>query len=231
MKIEFFSTVSGLTETFPIIDSRKSIPKWMYSARQQYQNKKEPSITRCPGIVELMTSGFIVPAWHDIEIHAENTISSYAPSSDLETLLGKPPLQTQDGNGIAKFIPKRPWSHKDILKINTPWHIKSNLKFLMIPIPYPDSFGFESTIGILDPSISSEINIQGYINGNGVLDIKAGDPLCQLIPLTEKTYKLVVRDMNTKDSLWIKKRAFFNNLSFILNKSLIKNAYDKFINR
>ena len=45
----------------------------------------------------------------------------------------------------------------------------------MIPLPYSDEFGFESTIGILDPSISSEINIQAYINGTGVLKIRAGD--------------------------------------------------------
>ena len=101
----------------------------------------------------------------------------------------------------------------------------------MLPLPYPDTFEFESAIGLLDPSISSEINIQGYWNlQNQSHTIKAGTPLCQIIPVTEQSLKLVVRDMNYKDELWIKKKKYLNYFSFILNRQKVKEAYVRHFN-
>lgn len=236
MKIEFFSSVVGVADSFPILESKKNLPSWMYDARREFadkNNKRELTITRCPGIVEALTKGFIVTAWHDIDVvSGENELNAASPSELLNTILeGNPSLQVQSGDGIGKFLPRRPWSNKNILKINTPWHIKSNVKFLMIPIPYTDMFEYESCIGVLDPAISSEINVQGYVNGRGTFTIRAGQPICQLIPLTEEQYTFVVRDMNEEDEKWLKTRQFLNNSTFILNKSVIKSAYGKFINK
>jgi hypothetical protein len=101
----------------------------------------------------------------------------------------------------------------------------------MIPIPYTDQFEIESCIGILDPSISSEINIQGYVNGFGEFTIKAGTPLAQLVPLSNSKYDFVVRDKNEKDTTWLKKRKFLNSISFNLSKAKINQAYQKFFNK
>jgi hypothetical protein len=230
--IEFFSTISGVSEAYPILPAKKVLPNWIKTARQEYsstEDKRTPAIVRCPGILDIMTSGYVVTAPWDMEIHSSTDSMVAYINPEMETLLGKPPVQNQNGDGIAKHIPKRPWSNKDILKINTPWHIKSNYKFMMIPIPYTESFGFESCIGILDPAISSEINIQGYVNGYGVLEINAGTPLCQLIPITDQQYEYEVRDMNQSDKLWIDKRKYINNSTFVLDKSLIKRLYNRFI--
>lgn len=228
--IEFFSTIQGVTETYPILPAKKVIPSWVKCARDEAV-KNQASVAKCPGIIDIMTTGFIVVSPYDMEVQSsDDSIITYA-NPEIEDLLGKPPAQTQAGDSIAKHIPKRPWSNKSILKINTPWHIKSEYKFMMIPIPYAESFGFESCSGILDPSISSEINIQGYVNGYGSLEIKAGDPLCQLIPITQDTYEFEVRDMNDADREWIQKRKFINNSTFRLNKNLIKKAYRRFIGK
>lgn len=230
--IEFFSTIIGLSETFPIIKAKEYIPKWADNAKNEFlslEDKDRSHIAMCPGIFDSFKTGYIVKAWCDFEIHAYDKLEAFIPSQELEDLLGKPVLQIQSGDGLGKLLPKRPWSNKDILKVNTPWHIKSDLKFLMIPLPYSDEFGFESTIGILDPSISSEINIQAYINGTGVLKIRAGDPICQLIPLTKDTEKLIVRDANKKDLEYIEKRKYVNNFGFRLNRNFIRNLYKKFV--
>lgn len=232
MKIEFFSSVEGVAEAFPILPAQKSLPKWVNLARQDYlQNKQSQSVYRCPGIFDIMSTGFIVTAWHDIEVEPGVEMSGYAPSPLMEELLEKPPIQIQMGNSIAKHIPKRPWSHRDILKINTPWHVKAKCKFMMIPIPYSDEVIFESTTGIWDPSISSEINIQAYINTNQPFIIKAGQPICQLIPITEKNYTMEIRDLNDSDRRWLKTRKYINNMNFVLNRGIIKNAYNRFINK
>lgn len=230
--IEFFSTIKGLTETFPVIEAKNFTPKWALKAKEEFnllEDKNNSHIAMCPGIFDSFKTGFIIRSWCDIEIHSNDNLEGFVASQDLEDLLGKPVLQIQSGDGLGKLLPKRPWSNKDILKINTPWHIKSNLKFLMIPLPYSDEFGLESTIGILDPSISSEINIQAYINGRGILRIKAGDPICQLIPLNEKNENIKVRDANKNDLEYIQKRKYINNFGFRLNRNFIKDLYKKFI--
>lgn len=233
MKIEFFSAVDGLSQTYPIIESKKNMPKWMYTARKAFseaQDKRDLTITKCPGIVEILTKGFVVTAWHDIDVNSEDQgLTGSTPSEELNTLLGNPVIQVQSGEGIGKFLPRRPWSNKDILKINTPWHIKSDIKFLMIPLPYTEEFEFESCTGILDPSVSSEINVQGYVNGRGKFTIKAGQPLCQLIPLTDDSYDFEVRDANEDDRKWLKTRKYLNNSSFSLNKNILRSAYNRFI--
>jgi hypothetical protein len=233
-KIEFFSSIDGVAETYPIVESRTEIPQWMRNAQQEFKQMKHYDfhIARCPGIIDVFTTGYIVKAWHDIAIKStESGLETVVPAIELENLLEKPAVQVQGAQGVAKHIPKRPWSNKHILKINTPWHIISDCKFLMIPIPYTDQFEIESCIGVLDPSISSEINIQGYVNGLGEFTIKAGTPLAQLVPLSNSKYDFVVRDKNEKDTAWLKKRKFLNSISFNLSKAKINQAYRNFFNK
>lgn len=235
-KLIFFSTVVGLAETFPIKPAREIVPKWAYVARQDYlknKEKKEIHIFKCPGIFDTFSSGFILPAWHDLEIETDGIkFRLTIPDNKLNELLEKDTVQEQTWNGnAAKFIPKPPWAVKSILKINTPWHIiaPKGVKLLMIPLPYPDEFNFQSCIGILDPGVSSELNVQGYWTNltPGKHLIKAGTPLAQIIPISEKTYDYVVRDMIEQDKLWVEKRKYLNYFGFILNRSKIKEAYER----
>lgn len=236
-KLEFFSSVPGLAETFPIKPSKEVIPKWAYAAKADYiktKDRHEIHIFKCPGIFEMYTTGFIVNSWHDIDIETDGErFRMTIPDAKLETLLGKEAIQEQTHSGIAKFLPKRPWSCKSILKINTPWHVLApkGVKLLMIPIPYSDYHDFESCIGILDPALSTEINVQGYWNNlsPGKHYIRAGTPLAQLIPITEKTLEFVVRDANQYDLAWLTKRSYLNYIGFLLNRSKLREAYDRMV--
>lgn len=237
-KIIFFSSVLGLAETFPIRPAKEVVPKWAYVARQDYiknKDKKEMHVYKCPGIFDTFGTGYIISAWHDLELETDGLkFRMTIPDNKLNELLEKETVQEQTWNAaITKFIPKPPWAVKSILKINTPWHViaPKGVKFLMIPLPYPDEFSFQSCIGILDPGVSSELNVQGYWNNNspGIHTIKAGTPLAQIIPITEKTYDFIVRDMNDQDKKWIEKRKYLNFFGFILNRSKIKEAYERMI--
>ena len=238
--IEFFSSIEGVAETFPIRPAREVFPPWVNEARKDFfvQQKNQGNalqhhITRCPGIFHLFATGYIVSAWHDLEIEGSAEGFKYnLPDKMVNTLLGKDTVGAQGADDVAKHIPKRPWSMPSILKLNTPWHILApkGLKFLVIPIPYTDYLDFESCIGILDPGYSSEINIQGYWNKTiGSATMKAGTPIAQLIPLTEKTYDFVVRDKNEKDEQWLRKFKYFNYMAFQYARNLIKNAYTKHV--
>lgn len=235
MKVEFFSTIAGVAEFYPVLPAKEVLPNWVERCRDDYlrSNKQIIHTFRCPGIFDLMATGFVITAWHDMLVEVTPTkINITTPNEQLKMLSGKPTITMQDD--VAKFFPKRPWSQQQILKINTPWNVLApkGLKFLHIPLPYSDFFDFESVMGIHDPSVASDINIQGYINKlAGSFTIKAGTPICQLVPMTEKNVTHVCRDMNKSDELWFKKKKFFDSCTFVLQRNKIKEAYNNFVEK
>lgn len=235
-KIEFFSKVDGLADAFPVIPASQYQARWMTTCRNDFKQQKhtlQPShLQLCPGIFEIFKHGFMVPMWHDAVIKTTRDRDDFdyvLPSKHLAELRGGDPIGTHPYN-ITKFLPKRHYSKHAIVKMNTPWNVIAppGVKFLVLPIPYPDTHELESAIGILDPAISTEINFQCYLNiSEGEFVVKAGTPIMYLIPLTEHDYELVVRDMTEKDAKWLKKRDYLNIFGFKLNKQKLKEAFYK----
>ncbi len=230
MKIEFFNTFEGVLDEYPIAPIREALPKWVNDARTDYIAKKatrNDHIFRCSGIAELYKVGYTVRAWHDLRIESNHdTVRWMLPNEDA---LGKNAVQSQTGDAAAKFIPKRPWSSKTILKLNTPWNVISPVKLLIVPIPYPDSHEFEACPGILDSSISTEVNIQLYINdttGKGCT-IEAGTPLCHIIPMYDGEVEMEQREATESDKNWVAKKYFITNSTFNYNIQRVRRAFTK----
>ena len=239
MKIEFFSTIDGLAEAVPIIPAKQYKPAWMTKARDDFKKKlsdadgRMPHIYQCPGIFDLAKTGYIIPMWHDVLIETDGT-GNYnwsVPTSDVIDLANGREIISSQENGVETLMPIKPWTCGPLLKINTPWHVIAprGVKFLIIPIPYPESFELESSSGVLDPSVSSEINIQSYCSvPKGKFVIKAGQPLAQMIPLSEKIFDLEVRNATEKDLKWVTKYRFLMNHTFKPKRTLVKDIYHKY---
>lgn len=243
-KITFFSSINGVADAFPIQPARNFKFKWVEKVREDYKSHVEKSkrekvnhLARCPGINEIMTSGYIIPMPWDITIETDGDLLNFGwsmPTKDIQDIFDSPIISAHHPNGVAKGLPVKANSMESIIKLNTPWHaiVPDNLKFLMIPIPYPDSYEFENVPGILDVSISSEINFQLRWNViEGIHTIKAGTPMAQLIPITEENLELEVRNMNDKDKSWLEKRRYLNNCTFVMKRSMIQSLYQKFFKR
>ena len=227
MKIEFFNTYEGVLEEYPIAPIREALPKWVSVARKDYvakKNTRENHIFRCSGIAELYKVGYTVRAWHDLRIEPnDNSVRWMLPN---EEAIGKTAVTSHTGDAAAKFIPKRPWSSKTILKLNTPWNVVSPVKLLVIPISYPDSYEFESCPGILDSSISTEVNIQLYINSVGKnFVIEAGTPLCHIIPMYDDEITMSQRNATESDKKWLAKKFFITNSTFNYNIQRVRRAF------
>lgn len=240
-KIICFSSVDGVADAFPIDHARNFKFKWVDTVRKDYkeaaeknQYKKFNHLARCPGVFDLMNTGYIIPMPWDITIETDGDGMNFAwslPTKDIEDLFESPIITGHMPNGIAKNLPTRPFSLDSIIKLNTPWHIITppGVKFIMVPIAYPDSFEFENVIGILDTSISSEVNLQLRWNvTNGIHTIKAGTPMVQLIPLTDEKFVLEVRNQTEKDKQWLKKRRYLNNCTYFMKRTMIQSVYHKF---
>jgi hypothetical protein len=237
--IIFFSTVEGVSDVCPITPAIKSLPVWTNVAKEKYIKEKNDSNERvshlyqCPGIFDLYNYGYIVTAWHDFIIKTDQNKQGFAwtiPHSDLADLMKGIDIIGTHQQRISELIPSRPTSIKQVIKLNTPWHViaPKGIKFIVLPIAYPDSFEFDSHIGILDPAVSSEINVQ--LNWNikdGETLIKAGTPLAHLIPISEDKFNLICRDATDNDKRWLRKRNFFNNFTFKLKRNVIKEFYYK----
>jgi len=230
-KIQFFNTYPGVIETFPIEQGTKALPKWVKSARDSYVQNKEPNknhLYRCPGIADIYKTGFVVRAWHDFSVEADDDdVHVNLPSESLSNIS----VDVHKGDMIARFLPKRHYSSISVIKLNTPWHVISPVKLMVVPFPYPDHSDLEACGGILDPSISTEVNIQIYWNRpNSKTYVQAGTPLCLLIPLSEDTYEIELRYANDKDKEWLTKKHYLNTMSFITPFRKMKDLYEKMWN-
>ena len=242
-KIQFFSTIDGMADLFPIIPASEYKPAWVSEARAHYKavvsdavEEKTTHIYRCPGIFDIMSKGYIVPLPWDIAIETRADDSKNfkwtIPSGELENRLHNELLKGHFGPNV-QFLPKRPYSLDTIIKFNTPWYVVApkDVKFIVIPIPYNENWQFESVTGILDPGYSAEVNVQVRWNlKNGKHIIKAGTPMCQLIPLSNEEFELEVRTANENDKKWIEKRDYFFNFGFLFRRNLMKKMYHKFWN-
>ena len=135
------------------------------------------------------------------------------------------------GDMITKFIPKRDGRINNIVKINTPYNIIAppEMKFLFLPMPYPDHYDWESSSGVLEPALSSELNVQLYWNvEEGERFIKAGTPLMQIVPIWEKDVNMVCRDANEKEMRWIEKKPYWNSFSFSPVRNKVKELYKRY---
>lgn len=239
-KILFFSSMPGLADAYPIKPAKDFKFKWVESLKSDYKEFLNSSLKgqgthlrRCPGIFEILEHGYIIPMPWDLKIRT----SKNSPQSFEWEVASRNIIDSFEGNiasahdVVGRHLPNRSDSFPLILKIDTPWSIAATpgLKFLVIPIPYPDSYEFESTHGILDPSKGTHLNLQIRWNvTNGEYMIKAGTPMVQLIPITESNCNLIVRDANAHDKKWLEKRKFLHSHSFISNKPILKKVYDMF---
>jgi hypothetical protein len=254
-KIEFFHKEPTIIENFPIIESKDLKLDWVIGARKHFQKTiKEsghagrPHISRCPGIFDLFKHGYIVSLHKEIlirlskEKNAFNQFEYHFPE-DISSAAGrisKTDILSFNISGVDDFsmnlISKPPWAENFIIKIDTGWNIiaPKGVKFLLLPIAYPDNFDFTSTIGILDPSQATAISFQLFWNSTKPETLmQAGTPLGHLIPLTEKKYQMVQRIMNERDIQWVKKLQNLQASSFsnVRIRKKIINMYNKFWKR
>ena len=245
-KIEFFHSEPSIVESFPIIEFKQLKLKWVEQVKQNFANLKKQlkgyteerstHISKCPGIFELFKYGYVVRLHKDVIIIRESNdkfTSQFINRFQFQTHNFTELFHVEAvDQSAADLITKPPWAANFMVKIDTGWNViaPKGVKFLMLPIEYPDTFDFTATVGILNPAINSQINFQMYWNATDDKTIlPAGTPLGHLIPLTEKNYPMVQRVMNQHDREWLEKLYSLMNTSFwpsTMRKKL-KDVYNK----
>ena len=236
-KIQFFHNEPSIIENFPIIESKALKLKWVDSVKQDFQNLVKEGVdgsisstlnratteatefnhlSRCPGIFDLFKYGYVISLHKDVILNFEGKKFEWRAKGNHPPHLENFRIMGQPASNI-RMIAKPPWASEVILKINTGWNViaPKGVKFLQLPIAYPDTFEFTAAIGILDPALATQINFQIFWNGTvGETVLRAGTPLGHLIPLSEKKYQMVQRNMNQRDQVWVEKVSSIYNSTF-----------------
>jgi len=189
--ISFQCALPTVKEQFPIIKSKNYRFQWAKDAAQAYKEAVVSSnavtgVAKCPGIIDMCSAGYILNSWFDISILTSNDPITFQyripPVDNCQLDLLK--WFSNDVPQVRTPLPTN--SLQTLLKITTPWSVNlpEDWSLLILPIPYPDEPDFECTAGILKGAGTYEINpIIKCHRRPGTLNIPAGTPLCQLIPI------------------------------------------------
>lgn len=229
--IRFYSLEPGTVTLFPITKS-STVDRNFLTQFQEGDLPETLSSKNCPGIKKVVSSGWIVPAPADFVIQTNGDGVSFEWREPYRFTKITPDLDSYISSHTRSqtepLLDDPGTTLKTVVKIETPWRIEASddIVFLIMPVSYSNENRFSAAVGILDPKYGHVINIQLFWKVlNSMAVVKAGTPLCQLIPLSRKAlsssfYEVTIDVANDIDK---KKEHEFNyasNCAILANDSL-----------
>jgi len=230
--VNFYSENDIINEEYPIYPAKDHKRNWVQSCAKafaKYKNIVNNKATvigaaRCPGMRGIMNCGYIMQSWFDFTIETnENGYKIYYPT-ELENYLKKinyfnfPPIKTFNTKTSPLKIPIGNNFH-EIFKIYIPYsfEVPKGYKLLILPIFYEDNPNFTACSGYTD-GYTSDFNVHIFWHiKKGIATVKAGTPLCQLIPIKENSPTLQVFKESKNKIMRARKESLNKYNKFILH--------------
>jgi|TARA_B110000503_G_scaffold127178_1_gene196601 hypothetical protein len=198
--VRFTNAMAGAEIAHPVITAQSYNFDWYKAAAADYRKRQSErtetqnlnnhlvSTTRCPGLHQLFKTGFIItnPIDFTIETKKDSPGLFRWESAVNAEFGGKDYIGAHVPEQLYQFMPFREDTLSSLVKVNTQWKMYSSadIVFLQLPIAYPDHNMFTAAHGMLDPQIVFEINVQLFWHKlEGIHLVKAGTPLCHLVPI------------------------------------------------
>jgi hypothetical protein len=221
--VRFANMVPGVELIHPIIPASNQKYSWIKELNRdavQYNsecpvNKQQGNTAKCPGILDVMQRGLIVTAPFDFTITTNGSKTEYEwnmninPAS-LNNKINRAYIAHHGRDQLLKYSPTRDDTLDLIIKVNTYWSMfaSDDLVFLQMPIPYPDHNMFTACHGIIDSNKYCDLILQlQWHKLTGTHVVKAGTPLCQLIPMKRDMFIDLEVDRMTDDD-WYASSAY-----------------------
>ena len=192
--IRFYSLEPAVTDLYPIKPASNHKRSWVQGERKKSKCPVSGLIStaNCPGIKNLMSSGYIVPAPADFKLTTTGdgiSVNWEAPwlfkmGGDKRSYIGK-----HDETQVEPLLDDPSKSLKTVVKIETPWRVKASddIVLLQLPVNYNNEKRFTAATGLLDPRYGHVIHAQLFWHVlEGETHVKAGTPLIQYIPMHRK---------------------------------------------
>ena len=179
--IEFCPIISGLEKIEPIVTA-KEFNKNLDFSREEF------SIRSCPGIRDLINTGYVIPLWQDILIkYSDNQGVDVIPSGNMVDQNGQPfhDIQFHGERELAGYSFGDQYFNFT-MKIRCPWYVKTQpgTHILLIPSFYNEHPHFTVASGIVTsdvyPMILAQVVLKKF---KGEILLKKGTPLMQIIAI------------------------------------------------
>lgn len=180
-KIEFFPIVAGLEKIEPV-QIAKEFNKGLYFEKEEF------SIRSCPGVRDVLSTGYIIPLWQDLIIKYNNQSGiEIIPSGTMIDHQGQPfaDIQFHGEKELAGYSFGAEYFNFS-MKLRCPWYVRTapNTSLLMIPCFYNENPHFTVASGITTsdvyPMLLAQIILRKF---TGEITLKKGTPLFQLLAI------------------------------------------------
>ncbi len=206
MKIQFKSTIAGLSKAFPPQPAAAVKPAWLRGPRfhagfdratpLEQASRGASTVRRCPGVLDAMRNGFIVPLWTDIHVKYDGMRGDVAMRAALPwAKIDRHPVEQFKSTPIELLASPYPC----VFKLENPWrvHLPAGYSSWTLDALYHRPWmGFAILPGFVNHDEFHTANIflawQRYDVGELIL--AAGTPLFQLIPVRRSGIGLSVED-------------------------------------
>jgi len=224
--VRFYSIEPGVKELFPIVQSSQI--KRNFVSQPTYEG--EPSSKSCPGIRKIISTGWIVTAPADFIIKPTadgvrfDWVEPWRFGSEAPTLRGTSYISDHSPSQVIPLLDDPENTLKSAVKVQTPWRVESSddVLLLQLPVTYNNEDRFYSATGFLDTRYGYNVNVQLFWRKlNEETLVRAGTPLCQLIPVSRKhltmnTYDVIIEDATPEDIK--KEKAFVYAANCVIHK-------------
>jgi hypothetical protein len=215
--VRFYSLEPGVLDLFPIVPSANI--KRQFMVDDQIGDLPETlSSKNCPGIRKIISSGWIVSAPADFVIQTNGDgvsmewLEPYRFNKVSENRDAYVSAHTR--SQVEPLLDNPNTTLKTVVKLETPWRVEASddVILLQLPVTYNNERRFTAATGFLDMRYGHVLNVQLFWN---MLDdktlVRAGTPLCQLIPVSKKFLALSNYDVTIENATHTdleKERAF-----------------------
>lgn len=244
LKITFMSLLPNMAHAYPPVLARDIKPGWIDASMKlqetrstEYSTRHRGTMTgthKCSGIASFIQKGWILTSWHDFVIETNGDGMSFRARYPIPNL----PLFGE--HAIGQFSPDvyadfpqtglPPNTLKTVLKVHIPWlfDAPAGWGLLMCPLEYIKEDRFTSATGILNPRITQQLHPILYWHVlKGQTLIKAGTPLCRLIPIrVDDNWKTEIRDITTEERDFYESHRLYSNLHYQRKHGLLSKIYN-----
>lgn len=232
-KVKFYTEFPEITDQYPIYPAKDYKRKWVKNCARafaKYKDKTENTqslitAAKCPGMRNVMESGYIVQSWFDFTIETtaddDTEFKIYYPNQfekHIEDIGYKNPLINSFN---TKFSPlKIPTGNNlnSIIKIWTPYHfeVPDTHELLVLPVMYDDNPPFTACPGSIS-GFEIDFNVHVFWHAReGKTFVPAGTPLCQLVPIKRDKTKIITETTSDEVKKRVAERKFKKYSSFQL---------------
>ena len=205
--VDCFTSSKLVHDLFPIAPAKKHIPEWWKRLPVSYpvevQNTLRNSaltMKKCPGVIDLFTTGFILPLWTDLIVETTTEEDNLRlmwqfATQDPTWFINTSDYQQFVGAFSGNFVQA---------KITVPWFVreKTGVKFALTEPTWSINDPNSITIppGVLDFKYQNNINVNFFVEKtNTRLHLEAGQPLAHLIPLSDNDVEIKTHEVSNEE--------------------------------